>query len=134
MYQVFFVFYEIVLPISKASFSFSLPSISFGAVKPPANALFQILDVESFELAKRDRVFTASVIKVSMYRVGNDHQLFVVGVLAVLYHIVISVFTEIAGVSLFAVDYQYGASYLVRVSQDRLVHKALAADDVPAAV
>ena len=34
--RYFSYFYEIALPISKASFSFVLPSISFGTVKPPA--------------------------------------------------------------------------------------------------
>ena len=75
--------------------------------------LFQILTEECLELIERDRVLTAAVVEVGMYRVGDDIQLFVFGVFTAFNHIRICVFTEIAGMRFFSVDDQHSAADLV---------------------
>ena len=69
-----------------------------------------------------------------MARAGDEHQLFVLRVFAVLHHVGISVFAEVAGVRRVAVDDQDRRADLVGVLEYRLVEEALAADDVPASV
>ena len=65
---------------------------------------------------------------------GDDHEFLVVRVFAVFDHVGIGVFAEIAGMGVLAVNQKDCASDLIGILKDRLVDKALAADDVPAAV
>ena len=74
---------------------------------------FQINTEKRFKLIVRDRVLSAAVVEVDVNRVGDDIQLFVVGVFAVFDHIRVCVFTEIAGVRFFSVDDHHRAADLV---------------------
>ncbi len=68
---------------------------------------------ELFYMIERDHV--EIVIQIRMDRTGNDHELLVIFILAVLYHIRISIFGEITGMSFLSVDYEDCTSYLIRV-------------------
>ena len=59
-----------------------------------------------------------SVIEVSMNSSGDYHQLLVFRAGISLYHIVISIAAEIAGVGFFSVNYKYCGAYLIAVAQN----------------
>ena len=75
--------------------------------------LFQILTEECLELIERDRVLSSAVVEIGVNRVGDDIQLFVIGVFTVVDHIRICVFTELAGMRFFAVDDQHSTANLI---------------------
>ena len=87
---------------------------------------------KAFELIKGDDICV--VIQIGMHSAFDDHQFFIVGVLAVLDHVGIGLFGEVAGMCLFAMHDQYGAADLIAVAQDRLIHEGFTADDIPAIV
>ena len=53
--------------------------------------LLQILIEERFQLVERDRFFATAVIEIGVDRIRNDHQFFVVRILAVFDHVRIGV-------------------------------------------
>ena len=89
---------------------------------------------EACDFVKRNGILAAAVVEIGVARAGDDEKLLVLRVLAVLHHVGVSVFAEIAGVSRVAVDDQDRGADLIGVLQDGLIDEALAADDVPAAV
>ena len=75
--------------------------------------LLQIFSEKCIQLIEGDRIFPAAVIEIGMDGPRNDHQFFVVRVLAAVDHVGIGVTAEIAGMGFLAMNQENSAADLI---------------------
>ena len=84
---------------------------------------------ELLDLVEGDNILP--VIKVGVDSSGEDQQLLIGGIGAILHHIGVGVLTEVAGVGLLTVDHQHSAADLAAVAQDGHVKEGQGGGGVP---